>query len=46
MEELGTVLVADRSDGMRELLAVPEVWPKDYRTKFRADDISVRKPLR
>lgn len=32
-------------DRVREMLAVPEVHPTDYETKFRPDDITVRKPV-
>jgi hypothetical protein len=30
---------------IREMLAVPEVYPTEYETKFRLDDITVRKPI-
>ena len=33
-------------DRVRELLAVPEIWPKDFRAKFRPDDIIIMKPVR
>jgi hypothetical protein len=31
---------------VRELLAVPEIWPVDYRARFRPDGITVREPIR
>jgi hypothetical protein len=33
-------------DRVRELLAVPEVWPTDYEVHYRPDDIIVRRPIR
>lgn len=33
-------------DRVRELLAVPEVHPQDYRVRYRPDGITVREPIR
>jgi hypothetical protein len=33
-------------DRVRELVAVPEVWPTDWRARFRPDGIIVREPIR
>jgi hypothetical protein len=33
-------------DRVRELLAVPEVWPVDYKARFRPDGITVQQPIR
>ena len=32
-------------DRVRELLAVPSVWPVDYQVRYRPDDITVLKPI-
>lgn len=42
----GTYYVFAGLDRVREMLAVPEVHPTDYETRFRPDDITVRKPVR
>lgn len=33
-------------DRVRELLAVPEIHPQDYKARYRPDDISVLEPVR
>lgn len=42
----GTYYVFAGLDRVRELLALPEVHPTDFETRFRPDDITVRKPVR
>lgn len=42
----GTYYVFAGLDRVRELLARPEVHPTDFETRFRPDDITVRKPVR
>lgn len=32
-------------DRVREMLAVPTVWPVDYQVRYRPDDITVLKPI-
>ncbi len=41
----GSYYVYAGVDRVREMLAVPEVHPTDYETKFRPDDITVTKPV-
>ncbi len=40
----GDYYVFSGFDRIREMLAVPEVHPTDYETKFRPDNITVQKP--
>ena len=41
----GSYYVYAGVDRVREMLAVPEVHPTEYETKFRLDDITVTKPM-
>lgn len=45
-ESAGNYYVFAGVSRIRDLLAVPEVHPTDYETKFRPDDITVTKPVR